>query len=154
MSTEAETLSRGLLGAWSLVSYVQLPVGGGDDRYPLGEDAEGILMYTPDGFMSAQLMRRGRPELSSGDWFDATDEEARAEASGYIAYSGPFHVDADGTLTHTMTVSLHPNWIGQTQPRIADLHGDTLRLSTASPIRSQGVEVHSYLTWRRIPPSD
>ena len=35
----------------------------------------GIIMYTPDGYMSAQLMRPGRRPVASGDWFDGTDEE-------------------------------------------------------------------------------
>jgi Lipocalin-like domain len=41
-----------------------------------------------------------------------------AEATSYIVYSGPFHVDeVKQTLTHSMFVSLFPNWIAQTQPR-------------------------------------
>ena len=40
------------------------------------------------------------------------------EATSYIAYSGPFHVDEDKqTLTHSMFVSRFPDWTGQTQPR-------------------------------------
>ena len=79
----------------------------------------------------------------------ATPEEFAAEASGYIAYSGPFRIEADGLLAHTMAVSLFPNWLGQTQPRLVSLEGDTLRLSTASPIRSCGREVTYHLIWRR-----
>lgn len=142
-----------LIGAWELVSYVERPVDGGPDRYPMGEQPRGIIMYTPDGYMSAQLMAPDRPLFASGDWFDATDAELRAEATGYIAYSGPFHVDEQGNLTHTMQVSLFPNWLGQTQPRVVDLQGDTLRLSTAAPIRSGGAVVNSYLTWRRCAPA-
>lgn len=44
--------------------------------------------------------------------------------------------------TNTRYVSLFPKWVGQTQPR---LDGETLRLSTATPIRSGGVLVHSHL---------
>jgi hypothetical protein len=51
-----------------------------------------------------------------------------------------------------VSVSLYPNWLGQTQPRVVELDGDTLRLSTAPPIRSGGLEVNSYLTWRRLSP--
>ena len=152
VSTEAEQLRARLVGAWGLVSYVERPTGGGEDRYPLGAEAQGIIMYTPDGYMSAQLMRSGRAPYASGDWFEASDAEARAVATGYIAYSGPFHVADDGTLTHSMSVSLYPNWLGQTQPRVVQLHGDILRLSTASPIRSGGIEVNSYQTWRRLAP--
>lgn len=48
-----------------------------------------------------------------------------------------------------MFVSLFPNWIGQTQPRIVKLEGDSLQLSTASPIHSKGKLVNSYLDWTR-----
>jgi hypothetical protein len=36
--------------------------------------------------MSAQLMRPGRPQFASGDWFRGTDEEVKQEAMGDIAY--------------------------------------------------------------------
>jgi hypothetical protein len=146
----AENLRDQLIGAWKLVSCVEKPVDGSAPRYPLGENAQGIIMYTPDGYMSAQLMRPGRREFASGDWFDGTDEDYREEASTYIAYSGPFHVDEENkTLTHSMFVSLFPNWTGQTQPRVVRIDGDMLHLSTEVPIRSAGKVVMSYLQWRR-----
>jgi hypothetical protein len=110
----------------------------------------GIIMYTPDGFMSAQLCPPNRRPFVSGDWFKGTPEEYEAEASSYIAYTGPFHVDEEKkTLTHSMFISLFPNWIGQTQPRVVRIDGDFLNLSTASPIQSAGKAVNSYLQWKR-----
>ena len=95
-------------------------------------------------------MRPGRRPVASGDWFDGTDEEYRKEASTYIAYSGPFHVDEEKkTLTHSMFVSLFPNWTGQTQPRVVRIDGDTLHLSTEAPIRPAGKAVMSHLQWSR-----
>jgi Lipocalin-like domain len=146
----AEKLRDQLIGAWKLVSYVEKPVDGSAPTYPMGENPLGIIMYTPDGYMSAQLMRPGRRPFASGDWFGGTDEEYREEASTYIAYSGPFHVDEEKrTLTHSMFVSLFPNWTGQTQPRVVKLEGELLHLSTESPIESGGKRVMSYLEWRR-----
>jgi Lipocalin-like domain len=58
-------------------------------------------------------------------------------------------VDEKGTLTHRGWVSLHPNWIGQSQPRVVELQGDTLVLSMADPIRLQGKDIYAYFTWRR-----
>jgi Lipocalin-like domain len=127
------------------------PVDGSAPFHPLGERPKGIIMYTPDGYMSAQLMRpdRRRP-FASGDWFDGTEEEYREEASTYIAYSGPFHVNEEKrTLTHSMFVSLFPNWTGQTQPRVVKIEGDKLFLSTESPMKSGGRIVMSYLQWQR-----
>ena len=63
--------------------------------YFAGERPKGIIMYTPDGYMSAQLMHPDRRPFASGDWFEGTNDEYREEASTYIAYSGPFHVDEE-----------------------------------------------------------
>ena len=139
-----------LIGAWKLISYEERPVDGSPSFYPMSEKPMGIIMYTPDGFMSAQLMKPDRKPFASGDWFKGTDEEYKQEASTYIAYSGPFHVDEEQkTLTHSMFVSLFPNWLGQTQPRVVRIEGDDLYLSTATPIHSQGKIVKSPLHWKR-----
>jgi hypothetical protein len=50
-----------------------------------------------------------------------------------------------------MDVSLFPNWIGQTQPRIVSIEGDELLLSTATPVKSGGASVMAYLAWKRAP---
>jgi Lipocalin-like domain len=143
-----------LIGAWKLVSYVEKPVDGSAPFYPMSEQPMGIIMYTPDGYMSAQLSKPDRPPFASGDWFKGTDEDYKQEASTYIAYTGPFHVDEEKqTLTHSMFISLFPNWIGQTQPRVVKIEGNTLHLSTAVPITSGGKVVNSYLKWERATPT-
>jgi hypothetical protein len=145
-----KTLRAQLVGAWKLESYVEKPIDGSEPFHPMGEKPEGIIMYTPDGYMSAQIMRPGRLQFASGDWFRGTDEEIKNEALGYIAYSGPYGVDEDKqTLTHSMYVSLFPNWLGQTQPRVVKIEGDMLHLSSAVPITSGGKKTMSYLSWRR-----
>jgi hypothetical protein len=52
-----------------------------------------------------------------------------------------------------MFVSLFPNWLGQTQPRVVRIEGDRLLLSTEKPIKSGGKETMAYLTWRRAEPN-
>lgn len=150
----AEPLRDQLIGAWKLVSYREIPVDGSEPFEPLGREPRGIIMYTPDGYMSAQLAKPDRPHFASGDWFAGTPEEYQQEASSYIAYSGPFHVDeAAQALAHTMFVSLFPDWTGQTQPRVVTLEGDTLTLGTAAPTRSSGQTVNSVLVWHRAEPT-
>jgi hypothetical protein len=150
----SEGLRDRLIGAWKLVSYQESPVDGSDPFEPLGHEPHGIIMYTPDGYMSAQLSKPDRPNFASGDWFAGTPEEYVSEASSYIAYSGPFHVDEDKqTLAHSMFVSLFPDWTGQTQPRRVEIDGDTLQLGTQAPIQSGGKTVNSVLIWRRAEPN-
>lgn len=139
-----KTLREQLIGAWKLVSYVEKPTDGSEPFYPMGDAPQGIIMYTPGGYMSAQLMRPDRPPFASGDWFRGTNEEVRGEAMGYIAYSGPFHTDEEKqTLTHSMFVTLFPNWLWQTQPRVVKIDGDMLHLSSAVPIQSGGKQTMS-----------
>jgi hypothetical protein len=134
-----QSLREQLIGAWTLVSHEERPVDGSPSFYPMSEQPVGIIMYTPDGYMSAQLMKPGRTRFASGDWFRGTPDEYDSEATTYVAYSGPFPVDeAEKSLSHSMVVSLFPNWIGQTQPRIVTIDGDMLRLRSASPIYSGG----------------
>jgi len=142
-----------LIGAWKLHSYIETPVDGSESFLPLGEHPMGIIMYTPDGYMSAQLMKPGREPFAVNDFYSGTLEEYKTAGSTYVAYTGPFKVDEERrTLTHSMFISLFPNWIGQTQPRVVSVEGDVLTLGTATPIRSQGKIVNSRLVWHRAKP--
>jgi hypothetical protein len=141
----AQGLPEQLIGAWKLVTYVERPVDGSAPFYPMGEEPQGLIMYTPDGH--TQLMHPGRPRFASGDWFRGSSEEIKEETLGYIAYRGPFHTDEEKqTLTHSMFVSLFPNWLGRTQPRVVKIEGDMLHLSSATPIMSGGKKTMSYLS--------
>jgi NAD(P)-dependent dehydrogenase (short-subunit alcohol dehydrogenase family) len=55
---------------------------------------------------------------------------------------------SDAAKSISMFISLFPNWIGQTQPRVVRIEGDRLFLSTAQPISSSGKTVNSHLVWR------
>ena len=146
----AKTLREQLIGTWKLVTYKEVPVDGTPAFFPLSEEPQGTIMYAPDGYMSAQLEKPGRPEFVGGDRFKGTPEEYAEEAVGYVAYSGPFHIDEEKQhLMHSMFVSLFPNWIGQTQNRVVKIEGNMLYLSTDAPILSGGTQVNSVLSWRR-----
>ena len=140
-----------LIGAWKLVSYVEKPVDRSAPIYPFGEDAQGIIMYTHDGFMSAQLSRRNRASFASDDWYKGKPEEFAAAASSYFAYTGPFEVDEEKqSLSHSMFISLFPNWIGQKQPRVVRVDRDFLTITTEKPVESLGKMVQPELRWKRV----
>lgn len=82
--TTTEVLHERLLGAWRLVSYVAVDEAGELD-YPLGEDAEGLIVYTPQGWMSAQLVRRDRPPFTEGRLESGSDAELAAAGRGFIS---------------------------------------------------------------------
>lgn len=144
-------LRKQLIGTWRLVSYVEKPLDGSEPNYPFGKTPKGLILYTPDGYMSAQLCSVNRPDCASEDRFNASAQELATQAGSYIAYSGPYFVDDDtNSLSHTMCLSLFPNWAGQTQPRTVQIDGDDLRLSTQIPFISGGKQVHSHLHWIRV----
>jgi hypothetical protein len=146
----APGLGEQLIGAWKLISYEEQPVDGSPSFYPMGEKLLGIILYTPDGFMSVQFTQQDRKLFASGDWFRATDEEYRQAASTYVAYAGPFHVDEEKKIvTHSLFISIFPNWIGETQPRALRIEGDDLYLSSVSPFHLRGRTVHAQLHWKR-----
>ena len=145
----AADLRAQLVGAWRLVSYETRSIATGTVGHPLCENARGLLLYTADGYMSAQIMAADPPPFVKADLHQADRNDLAAAARGYIAYSGPFEVSADGRLTHHMTVSLFPNWLGQTQERIVSLDGRRLQLATADPVVVRGEESAITLVWER-----
>lgn len=148
-STDAEGTSARLVGAWRLVSYEARQDDGTVD-HPMGRDVAGLLVYTPDGHVSMQVMRPGRPRFASGDIGGGSPRELEAAASGYFAYAGTFEVDeAEGTVTHRVELSLVPNWVGAEQKRFVRMRDDELEL-VAAPTRINGREQAARLVWRRV----
>jgi Lipocalin-like domain len=123
------TLRTAVVGAWELVSFVARDVSTGENRHPLGTAPRGLILYTADGHMSAQL--------------------AESDMSDYIAYGGRFSVNEEtSTLHHEVTISMMPELLAEPQFRHASIDGDVLTLS-ATRIDDGGT-THSSLLWRRV----
>lgn len=148
----ARDLREYLIGAWTLECYQSSDLDGSNLRYPLGLDAQGIIIYTADGYMSAQIMRADRAPFARGDLQVADIDELAAAAKGYLAYSGPYSVLDNGVIAHHVDVSLLPNWIGGTQYRAAQAGDDRLELSPAEPVVIKGKPRHGRLRWQRAKP--
>jgi Lipocalin-like domain len=71
-----------ILGTWELVSYTAQDNHGGPITYPLGPDALGLIMYTGDGYMSAQIMRRDRPAFDRPETDGAPPNRPRPPPTG------------------------------------------------------------------------
>lgn len=149
-STAADELRRKLIGAWKLVSYEARGAGEEDAVYPLGREPAGLIIYTPEGFMSAQLMLPDRRPYTDGDPHKASDKEFATAASGYTGYAGSYKVLDDGhTVVHQATVSLMPNWVGVDQYRVVRFEEDRIELSPGEPIMIQGKLRNARIAWRR-----
>jgi hypothetical protein len=143
-----------ILGTWRLISCVDRDADG-RESYPFGEKPDGFLIYTEEGFVSAHLERRGRSAHQSPDPMGGTPEEYASMGRGYMAYCGRYSVEEDKQrMTHTMTVSLFPNWLGMSQVRIASFEGDRLVLRTEKPMLVNGDLRTAELIWRRAAEAD
>lgn len=148
-SLAREEVRRRLLGAWQLVAYTATSADG-DAVQPLGPTPYGLIVYTADGYMSAQLGRGDRAPLSSGRLEDSPVGEVAEAAIGYVAYGGPFVVVGPTTVEHHVTTSLFPNWIGRSQVRTVEFAGSLLRLGVSTPTWLWGAERTAQLTWSRL----
>jgi Lipocalin-like domain len=150
----SRSLRETLIGAWRLVSSVETDIKTGAVDRPLGDKPEGLILYTPDGYMSAQLSAADRPNFEGGDMYKGKPEEYVAAGLSYLAYSGPYYVDeANRMVEHEMFVSLFPNWKGQRQARIVKLDEKELHLSPNRPLMFHGGLKMATIIWRRANPN-
>jgi hypothetical protein len=123
-------LHQALLGGWRLESFVARDAETGALRQPFGEHPCGLILYTADGHMSAQL--------------------TPGSGSEFVSYGGLFRVDeSSATVHHLVVISTLPELLTQPQIRHAQIDGDRLTLS-ASATSTDGATTHSTLVWRRV----
>ena len=151
------TLREKLIGAWELIEYsAHLPNNEADKKYPMGPNATGIIMYTPDGYMSAQLLTPGQSKFSSpgsqADWAEAGQR--------YVAYTGHFYLDEKGDdagpiLLHHMRVANWPSLVGDTQRRLMKIQeeddGIYLVLSLNHTMKVFEEDRLIRVRWKRLP---
>ena len=148
MNDEHAQTVKQLAGVWHLVSS-EFRTSSQDVIYPLGEDAQGLAIFSESGYMSAQLMRQNRPLFAAGDQSSGTPEEVQAALQGYVAYYGPCEVDVkQKTLTTQVEGSMYPNWVGGEQMRFYELTDSQLILKT-TPIAFGEEKFTGILTWER-----
>lgn len=142
-----ETSSSGLHGAWSLKADQMVDVSG----KVVEEDThvDGRLVYSPNGYMSVQLVWWSKREplmsdtvmradgISSGVGLGTNSwsaEQNRAWMDSYDAYFGTYQVDeANHIVTHIVQGNLRPEKIGTEYRRVFTLKSDTLFLRSVNP---------------------
>jgi len=138
-----------LLGTWHLVSLTYQEDGQNFDF--MGENPKGILTYSPDSTMAAQLMSSQRNKFSTHDWTKAPLEEIKEAFISYQAYYGRYEIDIEKkAVLHHIEASLFPNWHLDkvTQIRYFHIDKELLTIFTA-PILVLGVERIFKAVWKR-----
>jgi hypothetical protein len=138
-----------LVGTWQLVRWY-ITYEDGSITEPLGAGAEGLLVYTADGWMSAALMAAGRPRLSRRNPREAPAAERAAAFDSFFAYTCRWRVVGD-SVEHTVTLSHNPALVGTVQVRRIQMRGRQLTLSAVETV-ANGQRVHR-LQWRPAGPA-
>lgn len=139
-----------LVGAWRFVSADEV-FSDGESRPQFGSEASGYLSYSSNGIVTAVLGSLHRPAGNAADPQGATDTEVVAMARDFIAYGGPFALDADtDTVTHHIDIALFPGWQGGDQVRHFTVDGTLLRGTTPPMASPDGRTFHVELTWARV----
>jgi len=144
-----QALAKRILGTWHLCSWIRL-VDGVEEPGALGADALGQMVYSPDGWIAAHLMRRSRARFATEDLAGPSDPRERAAAyDGYQGYCGRYEVNEAGAFVlHHITLSSNPNWTGTSQKRFVKFTGDRMQLTTTPSLR-QGKSGIAVLVWEQ-----
>ncbi len=119
-------MARDLVGGWTLVSWSFVYDAGRPEEFPMGADAQGLILYTPDGRVSATIMR--------------------ADKSECFAYAGRYEVK-DGAVFHAIEVSTNAGLIGFRSTRYIKLEG--ARLTLSGPDFQAGTGRTQKIVWTR-----
>jgi hypothetical protein len=112
------TLTKRLLGGWHLVT-ASATNAAGETFYPMGREARGQIVYTPNGSVSVNLMAAGRTRVDSEIvWGVLPEAQIAGLARTYMAYAGHYSVDdAAAVVTHHLQLCLDPALALQPQVR-------------------------------------
>ena len=134
------------LGTWQLVSC-EIKDENGQSSYPFGQNPLGFLIYTPDGHISATLMRAERHKFESADIAAASTDEQVIAFQTYLAYCGKYEIQ-DNKIIHHIETSLFPNWVGVKQERFFEFKENQLTLSTP-PLLMNGKQQVGCVIWKK-----
>ncbi len=170
--SDSNKFSGTFVGTWSLAEWSVTHTPSGYVHYPFNGNAEGHIIYTDNGWVSATLMEKNRKpvpqdrhrlvaarmilnppadapkqdlEVDAGAQADLDEliERFCLASMGYISYCGPFELN-DKQVQHHIKNSLVPQWVGTTLERNFDFTDDLLTLSTNAG------EFSDKLVWKRV----
>ncbi|MGH3568642.1 MAG: lipocalin-like domain-containing protein [Pseudonocardia sp.] len=136
-----------LIGAWRLVSCLDITDAGSTSEGPLGTTPRGLLIYAPHGYMSVSMMRSDHGNGTGNLPSPAAGTVRTAPDMSYMGYSGTWRLADGPVVVHAVQISAHPQMIGTEQIREVVLAGDQLTLYGTAVISER--PLRRMLTWQR-----
>jgi hypothetical protein len=108
----------------------------------------GLIIYTADGQMSAQLYDTRRPRLGA----TTLPQVAQGSLAGVVTYFGTYTIDRhQATVTHSVVGAMVPDWAGTRLVRAYKfLTPDRLELRVVVDASGRSVTDGTVLVWERI----
>lgn len=140
-----------IVGSWELLRWsIEYP-DGREPTLPFGPDAIGLIVYAPDGWMTATMCRRSRAGLSAPTAARASTASKAQAFDEYLSYGGRWRIDGDAVV-HDVRMSMNPTLLGLPQRREARLHDGRLELTAAETDPASGRSRLHRISWRRPAP--
>ncbi|MBL1119479.1 lipocalin-like domain-containing protein [Streptomyces sp. 110] len=140
-----------LSGSWRMTDW-KVFCGEEELDPPLGPaaDCAGLLIYTDEGTMSANLTLLERPPFADGSLDGGTQQERADAYRSVIAYAGTYDVDElTEAVVHHVEIATFPNFVGTDLTRTCIFEDEnTLKLDTP-PMKMGGEWLGSYIRWQR-----
>jgi len=132
-----------IAGTWRLKTWRRFEEDG-SVFYPFGEDACGILIYSPDGHMAVQMLASERPLIETDDALGGSEQQRAAAYSSCLAYFGTYEVRGQ-SVVHKVAASLFPNWSNTVQERPFVRNGQELVLQ----VTTEDGRITNEIVWER-----
>lgn len=111
-------MENNFVGVWELIDFAFYDKENKSKFKPFGDNVRGNLIYTIDGYMSANLGSLNRKLFRNSDYRLGTNEEIIEAYNNMISYSGSYIINEDKEfIVHKINMSMFPNWIGQNVKR-------------------------------------
>lgn len=142
-----------LVGTWRLVSFVVTSGAQGVDRQYWDQQATGLIIYTADGHVAAQLYDARRPKLGK-EWNQVDADAARSSFVGLATYFGRYTVDPEtSTVTHMVEGAMSPDWVGARLVRsYRFVAPNRVELGVLTTAEGRSVANSTLLVWERVSP--
>jgi len=135
----ARSAKERLIGAWRLAWEEEQ---GADGKMQHIVDHQGIIVYTPDGHMSVQIMLPTTASLREDK------NPVKYEQGGYEAYYGTFELNEQAhTVTHHVQGALVRTLIGKDLTRVYSFSNGQLILKSSRP------DEHWTIAWEHYCPT-
>lgn len=133
------------IGAWKLVDW-RIEYDDGGVTRPFGERAQGYIVYSADGTMTASIAKGDRQKFGIANARNAASAQKSAAFDSYFHYAGPWRIEGE-EVVHEVAMSLNPDMTGTEQRRLAQFDGQGGLILSAYEDIGQGRSRHHILQW-------